>query len=171
MVPTTAELRASRLWKQMPDDQRRRAAEAFWTDEESAELRPLAVEALARQWHFRPRFVAGLPMDKKVRYLASLASPVEALAGRLLVTYHLKCQRPMMAAFLDQLGIAHDNGLITAEIVAPPAADAVASAVKQLAATYPPAHVALYVSTLASQDPDTWHALAMLPEARLGGQD
>ena len=34
------------------------------------------------------------------------------MAGRALILYHLAEQRPMMGAFLDALGIAHENGLI-----------------------------------------------------------
>jgi len=36
----------------------------------------------------------------------------ESLASRALVVYHLASRRPMLEAFLDSLGIAHENGLI-----------------------------------------------------------
>ena len=39
----------------------------------------------------------------------------DLLAARLLIAYHLEHQRPMMGAFLDLLGIAHEDGLIKDE--------------------------------------------------------
>ena len=36
------------------------------------------------------------------------------------MNYHLATQRPMMSAFLDRVGIAHEEGLITEENVAKP---------------------------------------------------
>ena len=52
----------------------------------------------------------------------------EMLAARLLVAYHLAHQRPMMGAFLDALGISHEDGIIAEEDVKPPSADALKKA-------------------------------------------
>jgi len=82
------------------------------------------------------------------------------------VNYHLERQRPMMAAFLDLLGITHENGLISDEHVAKPEAEKVRQAAKDLRAKFAPADVALYLSTLVSQDPDTWEAIVEIPEAQ-----
>jgi hypothetical protein len=90
----------------------------------------------------------------------------EMLAARLLVAYHLAHRRPMMGAFLDALGIAHEEGIIAEEDVKPPSADALKRAASALAASYPAADVSLYLSTLVWQDPDTWGALAELPESQ-----
>ena len=86
----------------------------------------------------------------------------DVLAARLLVSYHLAHQRPMMAAFLDALGIAHDNGLITerARAAAQSATDKLAAGAKALAAAYPPTTCSCYFATLLAQDPDTWAGLA-----------
>ena len=46
-----------------------------------------------------------------------------AVAARALVNYHLERQRPMMGAFLDSLGITHENGLISEENVTKPDAE------------------------------------------------
>jgi hypothetical protein len=66
----------------------------------------------------------------------------------------------MMSAFLDSLGITHENGLIADETVAAPDPARLAAAAKALASAYPVEDVRLYLSTLVSQDPDTWGALA-----------
>jgi hypothetical protein len=80
------------------------------------------------------------------------------------VIYHLERQRPMMGAFLDLLGIAHENGLINEENVPKPDADKVRQAAKDLAATYPSEDVSLYLATLVSQDPETWETLVEIAE-------
>ena len=71
----------------------------------------------------------------------------------------------MMGAFLDSLGIAHEDGLITEEKIAQPDRDRLKDAVAQLASSYPAEDVALYFSTLVSQDPDTWKPLAAAADA------
>jgi hypothetical protein len=61
-----------------------------------------------------------------------------------------------MAAFLDALGIAHDNGLITAEDVAPPDEARLLKAVAAVKAAFDPSDVDLYLRTLAVLDAGTW---------------
>jgi hypothetical protein len=91
----------------------------------------------------------------------------EMMAARMLVAYHLAHQRPMMGAFLDALGIAHEAGIIAEDEVKPPTPDALQKAAKAVAASYPAEDVSLYLSTLVWQDPDTWGPLADLPESKL----
>jgi hypothetical protein len=66
----------------------------------------------------------------------------------------------MMGAFLDELGIAHEDGLIAEETVAKPDGDKLAAAAEALRGKFPAEDVSLYFSTLVSQDPETWGALA-----------
>jgi hypothetical protein len=157
--------RPSRIWKRMPAERRIEAAELFWADEESAEQQVEAVGAIAGHMKFRAKSVVGLPVEKKARYLAGLPAVSDSVAARALVQYHLSRQRAMMGAFLDALGIAHDNGLIKEENVAKPDREKLKTAVAELAGSHPPEDVALYFSTLVSQDPDTWGDLAVAAEA------
>jgi hypothetical protein len=83
----------------------------------------------------------------------------DAVATRALIAYHFAVQRPLMSAFLDALGIGHDNGLITEEQLAPPLRDRLAGAIVALRATFEPEAVNLYVKTLAVLDGDTWRNL------------
>ncbi|PYR38355.1 MAG: hypothetical protein DMF90_03640, partial [Acidobacteria bacterium] len=78
-------------------------------------------------------------------------------------TYHLAEQRPMMGAFLDALGIGHENGVIQENEVKPDP-EKVGPAVSEIAARYPAEHVSLYLNTLLCQDPETWSALTSVPE-------
>src|SRR5437867_2570732 len=161
MADTT--LTPSRLWKTMTFEQRQRAARAFWQDEDAADDQTQAALLIAQQKKFRPKTVAGLDLDRKARHLASLGTLPSTLAGRALIVYHLAEHRPMMGAFLDALGIAHDNGLIKDEKVAPDPSK-VAPAATQLARQFDPEDVKLYLNTLLCHDPDAWGALRDLPQ-------
>jgi hypothetical protein len=160
MTQDFTEFRPSKLWRQMPPDRRVAAAELFWADEQSTEQQLEAVAALAAHMKFRAKSVIGLPLEKKAKYLSTLPTVSDAVAARALVNYHLERQRPMMGAFLDSLGIAHEDGLISEENVTKPEPEKLQAAAKELAAKYPEPDVSLYLSTLVSQDPDTWGSLA-----------
>ena len=88
----------------------------------------------------------------------------ETIATRALIAYHLTAQRPMMGAFLDALGISHEDGLITDEDVKAPAKEKVAAAAATLAGSHAADDVSLYLNTLLTQDPDTWASLDGLPQ-------
>jgi hypothetical protein len=155
----------SRLWKRMTSDQRLQAARAFWLDEQAADDQIQAVMLISERKKFRPKTVISLDTDRKARHLASLPSMPDALAGRALILYHLAEQRPMMGAFLDALGVKHENGLIEDDAVKPDASK-IAAAATQIAATYPAESVSLYLNTLLCQDPETWGGLAEVPQVR-----
>jgi hypothetical protein len=149
----------------MAPERRLDAAELFWGDDESSELQVEAVGAIAGHMKFRTKSVIALPVAKKAKYLAGLPTVSDAVAARALVHYHLQRQRPMMVTFLDALGIAHENGLITDETVPKPDRERLKAAVASLASSYPAEDVGLYFATLVSQDPDTWGELAVASEA------
>ena len=160
---TDAALTPSRLWKRMSPELRQQAAKAFWLDEEATDDQVQAVFLIAQMKKFRPKFVLGLDIDRKARHLATLGSLPDAIAARVLIVYHLAEQRPMMGAFLDALGIQHENGLIKDDDVKPDQ-EKLESAAAQIAQQFPPEHVSLYLNTLLCQDPDTWGALEGLPQ-------
>src|SRR5581483_5543916 len=154
----TEPLTPSRLWKKMTPDQRQRAARAFWSDPEARADQLQAVMLIAQQKKFRPKTINGLDVDRRARHLATLPSLPDALAARALVVYHLAEHRAMMGAFLDALGIAHENGLIQEDSVKPDA-DKIGPATQTLRQQFPADDVKLYLETLFCQDPETWGAL------------
>lgn len=164
-MPTSPEaLRPAKLWRAMPLDVRAAAAQAFWTDENAALEQAEAIALIARQIKFRPRSVQALTVEKRGKHLAGIAQVSDLLAARLLVVYHLEFQRPMMGAFLDALGIKHEQGLIEDETPQAPTPEALTAAADTLLAAYPRADVVRYFWTLLWQDPDTWGALRDRPE-------
>ena len=160
-------LTPSRLWKRMTLDQRLRAARAFWEDDAATDDQLQAVLLISQRKKFRPKSVVSLDSDRKARHLAGLPALPDTIVARALIIYHLAEQRPMMSAFLDALGIAHENGLIQEEHVVPDSAK-LGPAAAQIAQQYPADSVSLYLNTLLCQDPETWGGLAEVPQASGG---
>jgi hypothetical protein len=163
-------MRPSRLWKDLPAETRLALADAFWreeVDDTEATLQHVeATAAIARRLNFRAKSVQALPIERKARQLAQLAEVSDSVATRALIAYHFSTQRPLMAAFLDALGVANDNGLITAEEVSAPETERLRAAVGQLA-EFPPDAVSLYLRTLTAVDEDTWRNLPeLIPASR-----
>ena len=155
--------RPAQVWKDMPIEKRVLAAEAFWLDRDSPEVDVQQMEAeatLARRLNFRARSVHALPIERRARHLAQIGDVGDTVATRALIAYHFSHQRPLMGAFLDALGIPHDNGLITAEDVSPPDEARLSAAVAVVKSSFDPADVDLYLRTLAALDGGTWANLA-----------
>lgn len=159
--------RPARLWKDLPEERRLAAAEAFWEDEQSVAEQAEVIGVIARQLNFRPKSVIALPVERKVKHTARMGQVSDAVASRLLVAYHLHAQRSMMGAFLDALGIAHEDGLIKDDALTRPEAETLKQAARTLGESYPAEDVRLYFSTLVLQDPDTWGGLGEL----MGGEE
>jgi hypothetical protein len=154
--------RPSQLWKDLPLEKRVAVADAFWRDDESQDIalqKSEVIVALARKLNFRTRSVQALPIDRRARHMAQMSDVSDAVATRALIAYHFSARRDLMAAFLDALGIAHENGLIAEDRVGPPAAPLLAEAVAKVKASFDPADVDLYLSTLVALDRETWAGL------------
>ena len=155
-------MRPSQLWKQLPTPTRVRLASAFWSDTQSTDVgvqHAEAIATLARRLNFRVKSVRALPLETRARYLAQTADISDPVAMRALVAYHMADERPLMGSFLDALGIAHENGVITAEQVEAPTADQIKKAVETIRASYSAEAVDLYLRTLVAVDGDTWREL------------
>jgi hypothetical protein len=155
--------RPSQVWKDMPVDKRVLAAEAFWLDRESPEVDAQQMEAvatLARRLKFRTRSIQALSIERRARHLAQVTDPGDSVATRALIAYHFSHHRPLMEAFLDALGIEHDNGLITADDVAAPDAARLSKAVAVVKTTFDAQDVDLYLRTLSVLDSGTWANVA-----------
>ena len=142
----------------MSSEQRVAAAEAFWREDQAdIEVQHAdAIVTLARRLNFRTKSVQALPVERRAKLLAQLHDVPDSIATRALISYHFTQRRDLMAAFLDALGIAHENGLISDESVPPPPADKLKAAIATLRSKFPNTDVDLYMKTLATLDGETW---------------
>jgi hypothetical protein len=154
LQPTT-----TRLWKQLPPEERLVAAHAFFK-EPSPEVVGMALGAIVRARHMRPQAVRALAPDAQARILATVLDPGEPLAASLLVSLHLAERRPLLGAFLDALGLPHDNGVLKEEGEGTPLDEAQVRKGLEALAAFPPLHVETYLNTLWLQDPERWGVLS-----------
>jgi hypothetical protein len=151
---------ATRLWKRLTPAERLEAATEFWR-EPPEEMVANGLAALAKARHMRPQTVRALAADEKARALAQVLDAGEPLAGALVVALHLGGRRALLAAFLTQLGIPHEDGVLKEEAseAAAPTPEQIKSAVKSLVERFPPREIETYLNALWLQDPGRWGAL------------
>jgi hypothetical protein len=92
--------------------------------------------------------------------------PGETLASALLVALHLGERRLLLGAFLDAVGLPHENGALKEDApdAAPLKEDAARAGVSALLAAFPAAQVETYLNTLWLQDPVRWAVLEKAPD-------
>ena len=156
---------ATRLWKHLPPEERLAAASAFFA-EPPTELAGVALGALVKARHLRPQAARALPPEAQSRILATVLDPGEPLAQGLLVSLHLGERRRLLGAFLDALGLPHEDGVLKdeADAVGPVTLEKARQAVAALA-SFPAAEVRTYLNTLWLQDPERWGVLQTAEDA------
>ena len=147
------------IWSAMPDDKRRRAADAFWGDSELRSAQATAADEISRRLKIRAVTMKRLPVETKAKYLAAIHALSEPLAAALLRSYFFAQDRPLMAAFLDAAGVPHKDCVLEDNLSAP-APDQLRQARQQVRAQYPAEDVELYFKVLLAQDPQMWAPLA-----------
>ena len=145
----------------MPPGKRLIAADAFWREEQAdIQMQHVdAIVAIAKRLNFRAKSVQALPVERKAKHLANLSEVSDAVATRALIAYHFTAKRDLMGAFLDALGITHENGLINEESVPPPGREKLRTAIASVRSAFSKEDVDLYMRTLAALDGDTWAEL------------
>jgi len=161
-------LTATRLWMSLPRTTRAQAATAYLTaNAEDPQALVNADMAIADAMRFRPASVRKLTVEKKAQYLASAIRPDDALASMLLQAHHLASQSALLGAFLDALGISHEDGAIDDETdYEIPEADDLAKAAKTLYDGHPAEDVDMYLATLYAIEHDVWGGLRSVLDER-----
>src|SRR5437764_7432495 len=151
-----------KVWKALTPAERAEGITTALADDESGWVKTTTRGAVAGALRFRPQTVGTWPKAKVVSEAARLPLDDVQLLSAYLIDLHLGHRRPMMAAFLDELGIANDNGRIDSETTTVEAQDParVARAADAVAARFPADDVAIYFLTLLLQDQSIWAGLA-----------
>ena len=160
-----------KLWKALSPDERIAAVGAALADDENGWVKTTTRNAIAGALKFRPQTVATWPRQKLISEAARLPLDDVSLLSAFLVDLHLGTRRPMMAAFLDAVGVKHDGGRIDTEASGPieVSPETLRAAADDLARTYPVDEVVTYFLTLLLQDYETWGgAVAWLESVTAG---
>ena len=150
------------LWGGLDAETRTEAARALYSrDHDDHDARHEADQALAEAMRFRLVAVRKLPIEKRAARLAALPRLDESLVSALLIALHVARRRPMLAVFLDHLGIPHNEGVIDGGYEPEPHnPESLSKAVDGLLEEFPIREVEVYLATLMAMDPDTWDGLA-----------
>ncbi len=108
-----------KLWKALTAEERTAAITASLADDENGWAKATTRTAVAGALKFRPQTVATWPRQKLVSEAARLPLDDVQLLNASLVGLPLGTRRPMMAAFLDSVGVKHDDGRIDTEANGP----------------------------------------------------
>lgn len=155
------EATAGRIWKKLPREDKKLAATAF-LQEPPPELFAAALAAIIRVRRLRPQVARAMSDEALADALATVLDPAEPLVSSLLIALHLGSRRPLLVAFLEALGLPHENGLLKEEADAfpVPAAEALRKAATSIAPAFPREQIEVYFNTLVLQDPDRWQGLS-----------
>ena len=159
-APTATTIR--KLWRALTPEERAQGITAALADDENGWVKTTTRGAVAGALKFRPQSVATWPREKLVGEAARLPLDDVQLLSAYIIDLHLGHRRPMMAMFLDELGIPNENGRIDSDTteVGPQDATAVRRAADALAAKFPSDEVVAYFLTLLLQDGAVWNGLA-----------
>lgn len=151
-----------KLWKALTPEERALGITAALADDENGWVKTSTRAAVASALKFRPQTVGTWPKGKLVAEAARLPLDDVQLLSAYLIDLHLGHRRPMMSAFLNELGIPNEDGRIDSETteVVPQDAAKVQAAATAIAAAYPADDVVTYFLTLLLQDAGVWNGLA-----------
>jgi hypothetical protein len=165
-APKTTTIR--RLWKALTPEERTAAVSAALSDDENGWVKTTTRGAIAAALKFRPQTVATWPRQKLVAEATRLPLDDVQLLSAYLVDLHLGNRRPMMAAFLDAVGVPHTDGGIDTEAAGPieVAPETLHAAADQLVQRFPIDDVVTYFLTLLLQDAEAWGGAISWLEAK-----
>ena len=105
---------------------------------------------------FRPQAIRKLPMPQRARRARMILtkSGKGELAYELFGSYLIKKDKALITDFLDQTGVAHEDGMIEDVEAASPEVEKIEPALAALDEKYGAADVTLYLSMCAAQWPD-----------------
>ena len=156
LVERAARPSALSLWNVLSRDEREEGVR--WLIESEEMGRETVCKAVADAMSFRPQTVRRWPLDKLVRTTCTVPLQDPIMAQILFLTAVATPARlPMVRAFLDGLGIPHDDGEVESVEGLDASRDALASVAAKMADEYGDRAVAIYLLAL-------WEARAPLGE-------
>jgi hypothetical protein len=156
-------MNAHQLFQQMPASLGQEIV--HWMRDQEKEVFKAAVTTLSQQRKLRPVFVLKKPRDQQASWMLETLKlrTTEAVGENVLQVWLMKARSPMLAAFLDDLGVSHDGkGGVESDLPATLDAGKVAAGVARLLESFPPAEVAVYLHLFQLQQPGGWPEIAAI---------
>ena len=146
LITNPKRLGAVNLWKALTPGERMAAARAYLADEPGGRKQLNRIVARAR--NFRPATVQKWPEEKLVKAIRHVPLNDHRVAGPLLTCHHVPGQQAMVMAFLDCLGVSHDQGNVESLAVVDAEEEVVRSATREIVEQFGLRAAAVYLLTL-----------------------
>ena len=118
------------------------------------------VSAAAISLNFRPKYLQKQSVEKRIASIRrAMARPAsDTIAEEMLAVYFLKCRLELLSGWLDLLGLAHEDGILTDDEIACPDASELEKKVSKFRAKGD-ADCELLLRVFAGQAAIEWPAL------------
>jgi hypothetical protein len=149
------------LWSALtPDERRRGLALSLGDDRDVRRSLVTLLRKTPRYKSFRPTAFGSWSAEQFADALKAPGLLTPDVMQSALIALHVQDRSAMLAAFLDAVGIPHQNGLITDSVESLPVGQAeLLAAADALAERFPREEVTLYFRTLLLLDPALWGGL------------
>ena len=149
------------LWSVLTPDERRRGLALSLGDDRDVRRSLVALlRKTPRYKSFRPTAFASWSAEQFAGALKAPGLLTPDVMQSALIALHVQDRSAMLSAFLDAVGIPHQNGLITDSVESLPVSQAeLLAAADTLAERFPREQVTLYFRTLLLLDPVLWGGL------------
>lgn len=133
---------------------------------ESIDLYRQALATAAGALRMRPQMLQQQPAPRQAAAIrrALLQVGREELGAHLLITWLTTRHKPMLTRFLDELGIAHEEGTIKEETGPEPEEEKLRAAVSHLRENFDPDQVRIYLQAFLVTTAPDWERLPALIE-------
>jgi hypothetical protein len=131
---------------------------------ESIDLYRQALGTAAGALRMRPQVLQQQPAPRQAAAIRRSLLQVgrEELGAHLLVTWLTTRHKPMLTQFLDDLGIAHEEGTIKEDTGKEPEEEKLRAAVTRLRGSFDPEHVRIYLQAFLVITAPEWERLHAL---------
>jgi hypothetical protein len=154
---------ARQIWNGLDRETREQMAQAFWQDPRMGPAeRWVTLDPWLRARGMRPAYLEKRSRPQRAALMAQGGLPEET-ALQVLMSFHLVERSEMLARFLDELGIEHEEGLISEDAnLEDVGEERVRQAAAALKESFDEDQVELYLKTLTASDAVSWEAIAPL---------
>ena len=160
-------MRSYQVFASMSNDEAVRLLRALAEQSPGAFANAVAVAAVALK--ARPVYLQKQPFERRAEHVRRALARVAAnpMASEILAAYFLECRKPLLVEWLDTVGLAHEDGMLSADAPAQPKSKELAKAIDTFLAAGDDVDRPLLLRAFAAQDAIEWPDL----ETRLAGPD
>jgi hypothetical protein len=149
-------MRSYQVFASMAPEQAVSLCRALAEKSPAAFANAVAVAAVAMK--SRPVYLQKQPFERRAEHVRRALARVAAnpMASEILAAYFLECRKPLLIEWLDTVGLAHEEGMLSADAPAQPKPKDLAKAIDAFLGAGDDADRPLLLRAFAAQDAIDW---------------